>query len=495
MPGTESEGQESYRFPLPDPDPFKVGYGTYLSPFTFRYGSAPVREIFSQRRHWSEVNRFWLMMAAVQHEMGLVSEQELANLREHIELGPVSVERIFQIERDRKIGTGHDYNAASRELNERASIGGKKAGQGATSEDPGSNVEVAAILQAFPYIRGKLKGTISALGDRMEETKNLVCIGATHLQVAEPTTYGYRLAKYAQDLLIDLRVLDALVPLIKGKGLKGAVGTGASFVELVGGDREKALDMEREVMGRFGLDYYRISDQTYPRKGLLLAVTPLMHVGQSLHRFALDLQLWQSSWIDEVSEPRNETQLGSFAMPHKQNPVNSENIDSLTEMMPGITTSAWITAAFVTLERTLRDSAGKRDWLPEAFLVIDESLMRAERVIRGMRFHRNAIARNMRTFAPYAANEILLNALTQAGMRRIEAHGILHEHSLAARGVVREKGVNPLRRLVLADERVTGLIGRKRTEAAFREVFHHTGNASLYVDRFLQDELRPAINS
>lgn len=471
----------------PAPDSYRVGYETYLSPFTFRYGSPEMRRIWSQNNFWRRVRDVWIAVAAVQHEAGLVSEEQLEDLKTHRD--DLSVERIFALERE----TGHDVAAAIREFREVAPVGGEVLHWGMTSEDVLSNAETAQIHEAFDIVRLKLVGTLGALGRQIETHKDLVCMGYTHLQAAEPTTMGYRLAKYAQDLLIDLRLLDFVRPLIKGKGVKGAVGTSASFAEILAGNEMSVEDHERRIMEQLDMEAVSISDQTYPRKFLLLTENVLSGVGQSLHRFALDLQVLQSSPMDEVSEPRRKGQVGSSAMPQKQNPIHSENIDSLTEMLPGESLSAWMTAAFITLERTLRDSAGKRSWLPESFLIVDEALSRAERVARGLVVHENSVRRDLELSAPFCVTEIILADLVRAGMDRKEAHEILVGHAERAVDTKRLGLPNPMKELLLADEKITSRLGEAVVEEAFEKVFTHVGDAPKRCMDFLNNELYPAI--
>lgn len=469
------------------PEPFTAGFETYLSPFTFRYGTEPMRQIWSQRNFWGIIRRVWVSAAETQQAIGLVTQAQVDDLRQHQD--DLLVERIFQLERE----TGHDVAAAIKEFSEVAPLGGEILHQGMTSEDVLSNAEVIQIHEALDLIRARLVGTLGAFGEQIDKHKNLVCMGYTHLQAAEPTTMGYRFAKYAQDLLIDLQLLDFIKPLIKGKGVKGAVGTSASFAEILQGTGMTIEEHEQRIMEKLGIEAVTISDQTYPRKFLLLTESVLANIGQSLHRFALDLQILQSSPIDEVSEPRRKGQIGSSAMPHKQNPIHAENIDSITEMLPGESFSAWMTASFVTLERTLRDSAGKRSWLPESFLIADEALTRAERVLRGLVVHENSVRTNLERFVPFCVTEIILARLAKAGMDRKEAHEILVGHAEKAVDDKRSGLSNPIQELLLGDERIVSLLGKGVVEQAFKEIFHHVGNAPQKCTDFLNQELYPAI--
>src|SRR3989344_8243919 len=359
------------------------------------------------------------------------------------------------------------------EFSEAAPLGGEILHQGMTSEDVLSNAEIMQIHEALGIVRQKLVGTLSTFGDQIEKHKDLVCMGYTHLQAAEPTTMGYRFAKYAQDLLVDLRLLDVVKPMIKGKGIKGAVGTSASFAEILEGTGIGPQEHERRIMEKLGIEPVTISDQTYPRKFLFLTQVILSSIGQSLHRFALDIQVLQSSPIDELSEPRRRGQVGSSAMPHKQNPINSENIDSITEELPGQLFASWMTGAFVTLERTLRDSAGKRSWLPESFLIVDEALTRAERVVRGLVIHENSIKTNLELYAPFCVTEIILADLVKAGMDRKEAHEVLVEHAEKAIEAKRSGIPNPMKELIIGDQRIVSLLGEDKITQAFERIFRH----------------------
>ncbi|MBI2011888.1 adenylosuccinate lyase [Candidatus Daviesbacteria bacterium] len=461
---------------LPRPPVFKAGYETYQSPLTYRYGSDEMRRIWSQEAFWLRVRDIWIAVAEVQSEVGLVTKEQVADLKVHRD--QISVERIFQFERDRVVGTGHDVAAAIAEFSEVAPLGGRILHQGLTSEDVLSNAEMMQIRDSFVLIRGNLIDLLKAWGGQIARHKGLVCIGATHLQIAEPTTMGYRFSRYTQNLFEDLRELDSSFPTLKGKGIKGPVGTSAALTKLLRGKGMSAYEHERKVMAKLGIDAVPIAGQTYPRKELFTTEVVLSGIGQTLHQFAFDLQFLQSSYVDEVAEPRRKGQVGSSAMPHKQNPINAENIDSLTEVLPGALFSAWMTEAFVTLERTLRDSAGKRIWLPESFLIVDEALIRAERVVVGLVVHENSVANNLRKFAPFCVTEVILADLTEAGMDRKEAHEILVEHAEAAVDTVRNGQPNPMRDLIMGDQRILGILGKKVVEKAFKEIYSHIGVAS-----------------
>ena len=126
-------------------------------------------------------------------------------------------------------------------------------------------------------------------------------------------------------------------------------------------------------MAKLDLDAFAVATQTYPRKQDWLVTNVLAGLAASLHKFAFDLRLLQSPPIGEWSEPFGEKQVGSSAMPFKRNPIAAENVDSLTRLVAALPRVAWDNAALSLLERTLDDSANRRMFLPEAFLLCDEA--------------------------------------------------------------------------------------------------------------------------
>jgi adenylosuccinate lyase len=286
----------------------------------------------------------------------------------------------------------------------------------------------------------------------------------THLQPAEPTTIGYRLAQYGQDLLIDYQELGRVRKKIRGKGLKGAVGTSASYVQLLG-SAAVARDLEAQVMAALDLPTFPVATQTYPRKQDWLVLNALAGLAGSLYKFAFDLRLLQSPPLGEWSEPFGQRQVGSSAMPFKRNPINAENIDSLARYLAALPHVAWENAAHSLLERTLDDSANRRLILPGAFLAADELLSRATRLVRDLHVDEEAVARTLETYGTFAASERLLMELVKAGADRQVMHEVIRSHSMAAWETVRGGGPNPLPDRLSADPQVAAYLPPERARA------------------------------
>ncbi len=173
---------------------------------------------------------------------------------------------------------------------QQAKRGGGKLHLGATSMDVEDTVETYRLRLALSHIGANLDELLGAFGAQIRRYADLVCMAYTHLQPAEPTTLGYRLAAYAQDLLVDDEKLRFVFENLTTKGLRGAVGTAASYERLTDG-RGASAEIEAYVLERFGLRAREISTQTYPRKLDYLLLAALAGLGASLSKFAADVRM------------------------------------------------------------------------------------------------------------------------------------------------------------------------------------------------------------
>jgi adenylosuccinate lyase len=155
-------------------------------------------------------------------------------------------------------------------------------------------------------------------------------------------------------------------------------------------------------------------------------------------------------------------------MPFKRNPINAENMDSLARYLAALPRVAWDNGAHNLLERTLDDSANRRLILPEAFLAAEELLLRASRVLKGLRIDEAAVRRNLDTYGLFAATERLLMRAARAGGDRQQLHEIIRQHSLSAWEAVRSGQPNPLADLLAADPRLTALLPSARIRELLR---------------------------
>ncbi len=459
----------------------------YLSPFTWRYGSDAMRRLWSEAHRRRLLRRVWVALATAQHEAGLVSAAQLSDLRAHQD--DIDIARAAEIEAEIR----HDLMAEIRTYAEQCPVGGGIIHLGATSMDVLDNVDALRIREGLDLLIAGLRLLLTDLADLIEARADQPCLGFTHLQPAEPTTVGYRLAQYGQDLLMDYREMSRVRAGIRGKGIKGAVGTSASYAELLAGTGMTAAELEARVMALLGLEPFPVATQTYPRKQDWLALNALAGLAGSLYKLAFDLRLLQSPPLGEWSEPFGARQVGSSAMPFKRNPIAAENLDSLARYVAALPRVAWDNAAHSLLERTLDDSANRRVLLPSAFLAVDEILGTARRILSGLRIHDEAIARNLAAYGVFAATERLLMELARRGADRQAMHEVIREHALAAWGAMQAGEENPLPQRLSEDERVRRYLDPARVRELL-EAGAHVGDAPQRA-RALAAEIRATIET
>jgi adenylosuccinate lyase len=411
-------------------------YDTYLSPFTWRYGTP------AMRRLWSEVNKrliwrqLWVALAEVQSEFGLVTAEQVSDLRSH--MARINLPRALEIEASLQ----HDLMAELRLFAEQCKVGGGIIHLGATSTDIEDNAESLRIGAGLDLLLASLSSLLTILARLIDQWADLPIMAFTHLQPAEPSTLGYRLCLYGQDLLQDYKNITTQRQALKGKGFKGAVGTSAAYAELLGAENLPKFD--QKLSEKLHLPFFPVASQVYPRKQDFEVINSLAGLGASLYKVAFDLRLLQTPPIGELSEPFGEKQVGSSAMPFKRNPIRAEKINSLARFLAGLPRIAWDNAAHSLLERTLDDSANRRSLLPEAFLTADELLRTASSILSNLKVDDVAIERNLFIYGPFSATERLLMALVKAGADRQAMHERIRFHAIHAWERIRHEDKNLL---------------------------------------------------
>jgi adenylosuccinate lyase len=328
------------------------------------------------------------------------------------------------------------------------------------------NADALRIRESLGLVREGLKRLLLSLAEKIEAYADLPVMAFTHLQPAEPSSFGYRCSIWAQDLLSAYEDIERLEATLKGKGFKGAVGSSASYGELIGLDElpgfEKALEKELTI------EFFPVSTQTSPRLQEYRVLAALASLAAALHKMAFDFRILQSPPIGELAEPFGSKQVGSSAMPFKRNPIDAEKIDSLARLLAAYPQVAWSNAALSLLERTLDDSANRRSSIPESFLAADELIRTAQKIIRGFRLDEDAAGRTFRRYAPFACTERVMMAMAKAGADRQETHERLREHALAAWEILRGTDENPLRQRIAGDPFFSRLLPAEKIDQLMR---------------------------
>ncbi|MGM0432967.1 MAG: adenylosuccinate lyase [Spirochaetota bacterium] len=425
---------------------------SFISPFTWRYGSKQMRSLWSEVYKRKLLRRFWVALARAQEKAGIVTMEQVLDLERRKD--DIDIERSAEIEADIQ----HDLMAEIKTFAEQCPAGGSIIHLGATSMDALDNIEAVRTAEALDLILASTKTLLATLARLISEHADTPCMAFTHIQPAEPTTIGYRLAQYGQDVLMDFEELHRVRRQIRGKGIKGAVGTSASYTELLRDTNMSTDELESLVMDELNISAYTAATQVYPRKQDWFIGNALAGLGGSLYKLAFDLRLLQSPPIGEWAEPFGSKQVGSSAMPFKRNPIKSEKIDSLGRYLAQLPAALWANASHSLLERTLDDSANRREILPSAFLCTDEMLKTAITILDGLQLRDAARKNNLETYGVFAATERLLMELGRRGADRQQMHEVIREHSLTAWDTLQNGGEHQLAGQLSEDVRITSYI-------------------------------------
>jgi adenylosuccinate lyase len=342
------------------------------------------------------------------------------------------------------------------------------------------------MRDALEMIRGWLVNVIDALGGFARRYRSLATLGRTHFQPAQLTTVGKRAALWCYEFVRDLWEVEGRIEGLRFRGIRGATGTQASFVELFGGDAKKVERLERLVARKLGFARCEpVTGQTYSRKVDAEIVCTLAGIAASVHKFCNDVRLLAG--LREIEEPFEAEQVGSSAMAYKRNPMRCERATGLARLVISLASSPLQTVAEQWLERTLDDSSNRRVSIAEAFLATEGMLIVVTNVARGLVVYPKVIAAHVAAELPFMATEAILLAGVAAGGDRQELHERLRRHSLAAAERVKQDGAaNDLLERIGADAAFAGVDVRAAVRAE-----RFVGRAPQQVDAFLREVVGP----
>jgi adenylosuccinate lyase len=457
----------------------------YRNPLTARYASREMAEIFSDDSKFRTWRRCWVALAEAQRELGLpVSDKQIQELRSF-------QDRInYTLMENKERELRHDVMAALFAYGEQCPAAKPILHLGATSCFVTDNSELIQAHRGLELLRRRLLAAMSACAEAAELYSGLSCLGYTHFQPAQPTTLGKRITLWLQDLEICYHDLEHLLGGYKIRGLKGATGTQDSFLTLLEGDHEKVKRLDELVCRKLGHEAsFPVGGQTYPRLQDARVLDLLKNIAASAHKAATDFRLMQH--LKMVDEPFGEKQVGSSAMAYKKNPMRCERLCSLARFLMSQSPAADQTAALQWFERTLDDSAGRRLYLPQAFMAADAVLLLYASIVAGMRVYPGMIARLLKAELPFLATEtILMEAVKKGGDRQL-VHEALRRHALeAARRIKEEAEDNRLLEMLAADEQVPFSL-EELTSLCSGSDF--TGRAQQQVSEYLSQLIRPLL--
>lgn len=421
----------------------------YENPLCTRYAGEEMKRIFSSDNKFSTWRKLWVALAEAEKELGIdIKQEQIDEMKEHIL--PIDYALADKYEHELR----HDVMAHVYTFGDACPKARPIIHLGATSCYVGDNTDIIQMKQGLLQVRKMLVNAINAVAEFAEKYKNVPTLAYTHFQAAQPTTAGKRATLWLQDLVTDLDTLDYTLSRLKLLGCKGTTGTGASFLALFSGDKEKVRELEKRIAKKMGFEnrVFEVSGQTYSRKTDFAVLSCLASIAQSAAKFSNDIRLL--SHLKEFDEPFEKKQIGSSAMAYKRNPMRSERIASLARYVMVDLLNPAITASGQWFERTLDDSANRRISIPEAFLAVDGILSVYINVISGGTLYPKVMEKHLMEELPFMATENILMHGVQQGGDRQELHELIRQYSVEVAKNVKMYGrENNLMELIKADER------------------------------------------
>jgi adenylosuccinate lyase len=410
-----------------------------LSSAGLHFGSDEMRTVWSEparRRTW---RRVWLAVAEVEASAGLISAAQVEDLRTHVDA--IDLARSAELE----AAAGGDLRAEQLAFAEQCLIGGSALHWGLASSDVMDNADIARQRAALGLLLGRLRTLLLALAAQIDATADVIVLGYVDLQPAEPTTLGHRLAVVAQDLLGHFEALARLRVQLRGKGMRGAAGTGAPLTELLQGTGVTFEALEASVLNAIGIEPHVLSSQTYPRVQDFQLLSGVAALAASLHKFASEIRLMGSPGLSTVTSGRPvDASAGGTVEPLEARPAKAEEVCLLARLVATLPGAAWHNAADALLERSLDDSASWRSCIPTAFLAADQMLILAESIVAGLSVDGDRAGQLLDAQGPFAAVERITSALVRSGAERDQMHERLRQHWATAWEAVRAGRPNPL---------------------------------------------------
>ncbi len=416
-------------------------------------------------RIWEPENKFriWFEIEAhacdAQAELGVIPKSAAKTVWEK---GQFEIDRIDEIERVTK----HDVIAFLTNLAEYIGPDARFVHQGMTSSDVLDTCLSVQLVQATDLLLQDMDALLAALKKRAYETKDMVCMGRSHGIHAEPVTFGLKFARFYAEMERNRKRLVAAREDIATCAISGAVGTFANIDPFV----------EEYVAEKLGLQAEPVSTQVIPRDRHAMFFATLGVIASSIENIAVEIRHSQRTEVLEAEEYFSPGQKGSSAMPHKRNPVLTENLTGLARLVRGYALPAMENVA-LWHERDISHSSVERMIAPDATVTLDFALVRLTNVVEKLVVYPENMLRNLNQLSGLVFSQRVLLALTQAGTSREDAYRLVQRNAMQ----VWEKGANFLE-LLKADTEVTASLKPAEIEKLF-DLNYHTKHIDTIFKR------------
>lgn len=437
-----------------------------IHPIEYRYGTPEMREVWGEERRFEAIVAAEVALARAEATVGMIPAEAADEIAEGARRA--SLDRAKEIEAE----INHDMMAIVKAISEECGTAGRFVHLGATSNDMLDTATGLQLKASTSLIEEKLRRLLGVLLRRALETRGLVGAGRTHGQIGVPTTFGLRFAIWAAEVGRHLDRLDELRPRVEVGQLTGAVGTQAAL-------GIKGPEIQERMMAHLGLVPVEVSNQVIQRDRYAEYFFFLANVATTLDKIAIEVRSLQRSEIGEVEEAFGARQVGSSTMPHKRNPIRSEQVSGLARIIRAMVEPA-LQNNTLWDERDLTNSSCERVLFPEASVLCDHIIRLMTTVLDGMVLHEDRIGQNLHILQDVNMAESVMIALAQRGMDRQVAHERIRVASMEARSARR-----PLAEVLGEIPEVVALIEPSEIEMLL-DPARYTGTATAQVERLVE---------
>lgn len=414
---------------------------------------------------WTDQNRYqaWLEVEILADEawaeLGEIPKEDVALIREK---ATFDIDRILEIEAQ----TRHDVVAFTRAVSESLGDESKWVHYGLTSTDVVDTAYGYLMKQANDLIREDLNRFVTIIGEKAKEYKHTVMMGRTHGVHAEPTTFGLKLALWYAEMKRNVERFERAAKGVEAGKISGAVGTFANIPPFV----------EEYVCEKLGIRAQDISTQVLPRDLHAEYFSAMALIATSIEKFATEIRGLQKSETREVEEFFAKGQKGSSAMPHKRNPIGSENMAGLARVVRGHMVTAYENVS-LWHERDISHSSAERIIIPDTTILIDYMLNRFGNIVKNLTVFPENMKRNMNaTFGLIYSQRVMLK-LIDHGMTREQAYDLVQPKTAQAWDEQTD-----FRPLLEADPAITDVLSKADLDDAF-DYNHHLKQVDTIFER------------
>ncbi len=414
-----------------------------------RYSRQKMKDI------WSEKNKFnaWLKVEIFACEawanLGYIPFADVTKIKE---TASFDIDRIYELEKD----TRHDVIAFTRAVSETLGTEKKWVHYGLTSTDVVDTAYGYLYKQANKILREDINLFIDLLKTKAKKYKHTVQMGRTHGIHAEITTFGMKLALWYEEMNRNLQRFNDAAEAVEVGKISGAVGTHANI----------PIYIEKYICENLGIDYAKISTQTLQRDRHAHYISTLALIASSLEKMATEIRHLQRTEVKEVEEFFDPKQKGSSAMPHKRNPISSENISGCARVLRGYLIPAY---EDITLwhERDISHSSVERIIMPDATVLLDYMLNRFMNVIDNLVVNETQMLKNINiTYGVIFSQRVLLK-LVNKGLSREEAYDLVQKKAMHA-----YNNQVSFKDTLKQDDKINKLLNLEEIEDCFNTSYH-----------------------